>query len=79
VLPSGCVTSGDLKPEQIRQLQRIVNRQQRFLNRLCQRLDRLSFEPTDPLYVAAHKALQGVHALSVITHYAVTRRGESKQ
>jgi len=64
--------------DQARALQPIVARYLRFLGKLCRRLDALSVDPTDPIYVASHNAFNGVHDLSVRLHYAEFGNGSPK-
>lgn len=69
------VTADDLKPEQARKLMATVARQLRFLNRLCQQMDRLGFPPRDPLRQTAAQARNALEDLHVAAHYAGCRSG----
>jgi hypothetical protein len=57
--------SRQLKAEQIQKLAAVLGRQLRYLNRLCVRMQRLSFPVDDPLSqraIAARNALQSLYA-----------------
>jgi hypothetical protein len=69
------VSSDDLKPEQARQLMETVGRQLRFLNRLCQRMDRVRFPPDDSLRQAAWTARNAMQHLYMTCHYASCTHG----
>jgi hypothetical protein len=71
----GGMTEADLKPEQVERLAAIVGRELRFLNRLCDRMNRLGFPPDDPLFRAAMLARNGMHGLNVAAHYANCESG----
>ena len=73
------MTSDDLQPEQCQKLGAIVGRQLRFLNRLCARMDRLGFTPSDPLWQAAQQARDAVQGLNVAAHYAGCRHGVGRR
>jgi len=73
------VRSSNLKPAQVQQLEACVGRQLAYLNRLLERMDRLGWEPSDPMYVAALQARNGVHALHVAALYAGIGHGVGKE
>ena len=64
------MTSADLKPEQAHRLMAQVAAQLRYLNRLCERMNRLAFDPNDPLFRAAIDARSAHQDLHVAAHYA---------
>ncbi len=63
------VNSSNITREQAAAMGRVIGRHLHYLNKLVKRLDRVGFSPTDPLYLAAHRAFDGVHGLSVNLHY----------
>jgi hypothetical protein len=69
-MPSSMLTT-----EQATKLRAIVSRDLRFLNRLCDRMQRLQFPPADPLYAAATKARNSLQELHVEAHYAACKSG----
>lgn len=71
----GRVTQDDLTPEQALKLMAIVREQLRFLNRLCDRMTRLGFSPTDPLWNTAIEARNAMQNLHVASHYAACKSG----
>jgi hypothetical protein len=69
------MTGRDLTPAQLTKLKRIVGRNLRFYNRLVERMDLMHFEVNDPLRLAALRARDGTHHLSVELHYASCESG----
>jgi hypothetical protein len=65
----------DITPEQAEKLQPIIARYLRFLNRLCQRMDRLSVPPSNDVKMAALKARDATQELHVSCHYATCTSG----
>ena len=68
----------DLSRAQAARLKEQVRRQLAYLNRLVERMKRLGFDPTDPLYTAAIKARDAHQDLHVATIYAGIRHGVAK-
>ncbi len=60
----------DLTREQGAKLMRLLGRQLRTLNRLCERMNRRGFPPDDPLNRAALAARNAVQDLHTVAHYA---------
>lgn len=69
------MNSSDLTTAQAAALHAQVGERLRWLNRLTARLDKLSFDPKDPLYLAAWKAKNAMGELSVHAHYASCKGG----
>lgn len=69
------MTSSDLRPDQAERLREQIAGHLRYLNRLCERMNRLGFPPADPLYVAAERARAAIQALHVAAHYASCGQG----
>ena len=69
------VTSTDLQPEQALRLRIAVAHHLRYLNRLCDRMNRLGFPPNGPLYVAAERARVSAQDLHVAAHYVSCKQG----
>jgi hypothetical protein len=65
----------DLTPQQLDKLKRIIGRNLRFYTRLVERIDAMHFEVDDPLRLAALRAREGTHWLSVELHYASCQSG----
>ena len=61
--------SSHLKPEQVARLQATLGKQLRYLNRLCARMQRLSFPLDDPLCQPAHRARDAMQDLYTAAHY----------
>jgi hypothetical protein len=68
----------DLTPDQARAPQPIIARYLRLLGKLCRRLDALRMTPNDPMRIAAQRAYNGMHSLSVQLHYAQCEIGVAK-
>ena len=69
------MTSLDLRPDQAVRLRLSVARHLQYLNRLCERMNRLGFPPGDPLYVAAERARVFMQDLHVAAHHAGCKHG----
>jgi hypothetical protein len=72
------VRGKDLTRAQAAKLKEQVRRQLAYLNRLVERMKRLGFDPTDPLYTAAIKARDAQQDLHVAAIYAGIRHGVAK-
>jgi hypothetical protein len=70
--------SRDLTPTQAARLCEIVASQLRFAGKLCARMERLGFTPSDPLYRAAAKARNALQELHVTAHYCRCTTGVGK-
>lgn len=64
-----------LTPAQLASLAETTARHLRYLTRLVQRMDRLRWSPTDPLYLATLRARDMTHAMSGAIHSAGARMG----
>lgn len=62
-------------PRSAERLRGQIARHLRYLNRLCERMNRLGFPPDDPLYVAAERARTAIQGLHVAAHYASCEHG----
>jgi hypothetical protein len=69
------VNSDNLTRDQAEAMLGTVRRQLRYLGKLRDRMNALSFPPNDPLYLAATGAFNAVHALSVELHYLTCAPG----
>jgi hypothetical protein len=69
------MTSSDLTPAQARQLQDLVARRLRFLNKLVARMNALGFPPDDSLMRCAVKARNAMQDLHMGCHYASVKQG----
>jgi hypothetical protein len=69
------MTSDDVTPVQVRQLQDRVARRLRFLNRLVARMNALGFPPEDPLIRGAVKARNAMQDQHMGCHYASVKQG----
>ena len=67
-----------LTREQADRVRRVVARHLRYLNRLCDRMNRLGFPPADPLFDAADRARRAVQDLHVAALYAKCQHGARK-
>ena len=67
--------SKSLTDEQIAALKETVRRQLRFLGRVRDRMNHLSFPPSDPLYVLVTQAWNAMQALHVELHYMGCKSG----
>lgn len=72
------VTSEQLTIEQLRQLQAILRRYLRFLNRLLRRMEQLGFPGDDPLYRQAYRAQAELQSLCMEAHYLACQSGVGK-
>jgi hypothetical protein len=72
------VTSEDLTPFQATELRKQVAGHLRYFNRLTDRMTRLGFDPSDPLYQAALKARDSLQEVHVAAHYASCTSGVGK-
>jgi len=64
------VDSSDLSREQLDKLTAQVFRQLRYLNRLCERMNRVGWSSTDPVYREAYRARDAMQGLRMAVHYA---------
>jgi hypothetical protein len=69
------VTSDDLTPAQANRLRDTVARQLRYLNKLCDRCNRLGWPTDDPIVVAAQEARKRMQDLHTAAHYAGCKHG----
>jgi len=69
------MTSRDLTARQADALKQQIRLRLQYLNRLCDRLDYLHFEPTDLLAQEALRARDAMQGLFVAAHYASCERG----
>jgi hypothetical protein len=65
----------DVTPDQAQKLQPIIARYLRFLNRLCERMDKLGVSPADPVKLSALKARDALQELHISCHYATCKIG----
>jgi hypothetical protein len=72
------VSSEQLTLEQLRQLQAILRRYLRFLNRLLRRMEQLGFAGDDPLYRQAYRAQAELQSLGMEVHYLACQGGVGK-
>jgi hypothetical protein len=59
--------SRQLPPQKIGQLRTWVAHRQKYLDRLCQRMESLKFPPDDALYLAARKARDALQNMLIET------------
>jgi hypothetical protein len=67
--------ASDLTPGQLAALKAQVGRQLAYLNRLCDRMNRRGFAPSDNLFQASLNARNAVQDLHVTIHYAGVKHG----
>jgi len=67
--------SGTIPPEQANRLREQVARPLRYLNRLCERCQRLGWPVDDPIAVAAQKARCAMQDLHTAANYAGCKSG----
>ena len=70
--------SRDITPTQAARLCEVIAPQLRYVGRLCARMERLGFRPSDPLYRAASKARNALQELHVTAHYCRCTSGFGK-
>lgn len=71
--------AGDLTKAQAERLAAQVGTRLGYFNRLCERMEKLGWRLDDPVYLAAVRAREAVHALRVLTHYASCESGFGKE
>lgn len=71
--------SSDITPEQAERLKAIVARKLRFLNRLQERMNRLTFPTDDPLWLSVVYARNAAQDLFVACHYAGCKSGVGRR
>ena len=64
-----------LTPEQAKKLVAAVGPMLGYVNRLAHRMQRMGWDAGDPMYVAAWRAYDALHALHVHCHYASCQPG----
>lgn len=69
------MNSTDLPEKQAEALRDQVASRLRWLNRLCERMQRTGFPPDDPLYFAALRARGAVQDLMSAAHLASCKHG----
>ena len=55
--------------EEAKALRIALGPRMRWLFRLCERIDQLGIDPSDPIRLAAYEAYNALHALAVRAHY----------
>jgi hypothetical protein len=73
------VDSSHLTPEQVARLKSTAGRSLRYLNRLCERMQRLAFPIDDLLCQAGHRARDAMQDLYTASHYCGCKSGVGKR
>lgn len=55
--------------EEAKALWNALGPRMRWLNRLCDRMDQLGIDPSDPIRLAAYEAYDAMHSLAIHSHY----------
>lgn len=61
--------------EEAKALRNALRPRIRWLLRLCERIDRLGTDPSDPIRLAAYEAYNALHLLAVRAHYGSCASG----
>jgi hypothetical protein len=69
------VESKDLIPQQAQRIRDVVGRHLRYLGRLRERMNVMSFPRADPLFVSVTAAYHAVHELNVRLRYLACESG----
>lgn len=67
--------STKLRPEQGERLVRAVGPMLGYVGKLAHRMQRMGWRASDPMYVAAWRAYDALHALHIHCHYASCKPG----